>query len=187
MERKVHGVEALDISVERESFWKAAYEEHGPAVLGFLRSRTGSREDAEELLHETFVRAMKAGTADSSQKVRGYLFTTAHNLLRNRARRARVSPLIAAPDGVEYAADGAVEMRARLRSLCDRIAVMMADMSPAHQTAFALGVLERLPYRDIADRTGWSLSQVKVNIHRARRRAMAELEDFLPTTEEVRQ
>jgi len=182
----VHGATVLDISVERESFWKTAYEEHGPAILAFLRSRTGSREDAEELLHETFIRAMRTGNADSSESVRGYLFTTAHNLLRNRARRDRVSPLVPAPEGFDYPEDGAVEARARFRNLCERLATVMADMPPTYRTAFSLGVLEKRPYREIADRTGWSLSQVKVNIHRARRRAMSELGDFFSITREVR-
>ncbi len=172
------GVEA--VAHDRVTFWRSAYEEHGPAILAFLRARLAVRDDAEELLQETFLRAMRAevGIRDLS-RVRGYLFTTAHNLVKSHRRRARVSPLV--PDTAQGEAVGyeATDTHASLRELIDRIGRLLETMPDAHRQAFELGVLERMPYRDIADRTGWSLAQVKINVYRARRRVIAELGDRL--------
>jgi RNA polymerase sigma factor (sigma-70 family) len=45
-------------------FWVKAYEAHAPMVLGFLSRRLpASPGDAEDLLQETFVRAIRAQTA----------------------------------------------------------------------------------------------------------------------------
>ena len=45
-------------------------------------------------------------------------------------------------------------------------------MSEAERRAFTLAVLEQQPYGEVASRLGWSREQVKVYVHRARRRAI---------------
>lgn len=168
------------IGADQTAFWRGAYEQHGPSVLAFLRSRVGNRDDAEELLQETFVRAIRAGDKlRERDKVRGYLFSTAHNLVRNRARRQQAAPVIV--DSEKEIEDGELaDNRARLRSLCERLDTVLDTMSSEHRRAFELGVLEKLPYREIAERTGWTISQVKINIYRARRYVMTELTEYMP-------
>ncbi len=163
------------------AFWHEAYQLHGPSVLAFLRSRTRSRDDAEELLQETFVRVMRAGADLPDQgRARAYLFTTAHNLARNHWRRMRVSPLIAGGVETDVADTDTADTRARLRALFERLERLLEGLAPAHRTAFQLGVLDRLAYREIAERTGWSLAQVKINVYRARRKVVEGLGDLLP-------
>lgn len=169
-------------------FWKLAYQEHGPAVMAFLRSRLGSLEDAEELMQETFVRAMRAADRLRDRStVRGYLFTTAHNLLRDRFRRSKVSPIVAATASEFESSDGeATDTRARLGALVDRLSEVLDRLPEAQREAFKLGVLDRMPYREIAEMKGWTVSAVKVNVFRARKRVARELADYHPTEPEVR-
>jgi RNA polymerase sigma-70 factor (ECF subfamily) len=177
------GAAALTIGADQTAFWRGAYEQHGPSVLAFLRSRVGNRDDAEELLQETFVRAIRAGDRlREKDRVRGYLFTTAHNLIRNRARRLQAAPAIIDSDQ-EIADRELSDTRASLRSLCERLDAVLDTLSDEHRRAFELGVLEKLPYREISERTGWTLSQVKINIYRARRQVIAELTEYLPTAD----
>ncbi len=158
------------------AFWHEAYRTHGAEVMAFLRSRLGSVEDAEELLQETFVRAIRTRSdGDGIESVRSYLFTVAHNLVRNHYRRSAVSPLVAA-EMPEEAADGeAADGRARLRALVERLGDVLETLSVEHRQAFELAVLDRMAYRDVASRTGWSLSKVKINVYRARRRVIDAL------------
>ena len=168
------------------SFWRQAYEEHGPAVLAFLRSRVTAADDAEELMQETFVRAIRSAHGlREPERVRGYLFTTAHNLLRNHQQRSRVSPVVAAAPDHDVATADAADARARLRSVCDRLVAILETMSEAHRRAFELGVLDKMPYREIARLTGWTPAQVKVNVYRARKRAMDGLAEFFADRREA--
>ena len=172
---------------EASGFWRQAYEQHGPAVLAFLRSQARSREDAEDLLQETFVRAIRAGGGlRDSSKIRPYLFATAHNLLRNVHRRTAASPLVDASPTVDPEASDGADSRARVRLLLARLQALLEAMPPALRQAFELGIIEKVAYREIASRTGWSLAQVKVNVHRARRRAVEELAGLLPARPEGR-
>lgn len=72
------------------------YVEHAEAIFGFLARRT-SRDVADDLLAEVFVRACAAlpSYQDRGTPVRGWLITIAANLLRDRARRGheRVIPV----------------------------------------------------------------------------------------------
>jgi RNA polymerase sigma factor (sigma-70 family) len=114
-----------------------------------------------------------------SRKVRSYLFTTAHNLVRNHYRRSSVSPFVATEADLDVADTAGSDARARLRSLVDRLTEVLQSMPKAHRQAFELGVLDKLPYREIARQTGWTAGQVKINVYRARKRVIEELaEDF---------
>lgn len=181
------GVAAMAIGAGDSSFWQQAYEAHGGAVLAFLKSRSRSTEDAEELFQETFLRAMRAsGELRDRSRVRSFLFTTAANLLRNQARRERVSPLAATDELPETAAAATADGRALAAGLLEKLEEALRAMPEGHRRAFVLGVLERLPYRLIAERTGWSVATVKINVYRARQRVASELADFLPARGEER-
>ncbi|HVS12648.1 MAG TPA: sigma-70 family RNA polymerase sigma factor [Thermoanaerobaculia bacterium] len=170
------------------TFWQSAYRDHGPAVLAYLRSRM-RREDAEDLLQETFVRAIRASDSLRDQtKLRPYLLTIAHNLSINAGRRRRPQLFSEASEQqqvfLENRSDGAAspETRADLGRLEERLERAMEAMTPNLRTAFELAVLRQEPYKDVARKTGWSLAQVKVNVFRARQKAVAELRELLPAT-----
>lgn len=165
----------------RMPFWEDAYREHGPSLLSFLRRRLSGREEAEDLLQETFVRAIRApeGVRDTA-KTRSYLFTTAHHLLIDHLKRAPRSLSEAEEDRI---GDDVTRVRtdsgARVRELQERLALAMERMTAVERLAFEAAVLRHEPYAEIARRLGWSREQVKVNVFRARRRAMRELGDLM--------
>jgi RNA polymerase sigma-70 factor (ECF subfamily) len=162
--------------------WTAAYLEHGPLVLGYLRRRLGRREDAEDLLQETFARVLRSGaTPRDETKTRAYLLSTAHNLLVNHRRRrrdlvqsesdlGRVAPLEDAPDDAHP-----VPATVEFRDLCERVEEILATLPADQARAFRMGVLQRRPYREISAITGWSPSKVKVAVFRARKALIAAL------------
>ncbi|MEZ4648553.1 MAG: sigma-70 family RNA polymerase sigma factor [Candidatus Eisenbacteria bacterium] len=162
-------------------FWEAAYREHGPSILAFLRRRLPDGDDAEDLLQETFVRAIRApeGPRDPA-KTRSYLFTTARHLLIDQIRRSRVALSDAEAQRIdEDVSRVSPESGVRVRELRERLGVAMDRMTKPERQAFEAAVLRHEPYAEIAKRLGWSRVQVKVNVFRARRRAMQELGDLM--------
>lgn len=164
-------------------FWRAAYQSHAPAVLSFLQHRLGRREDAEDLLQETFVRAIRSGSFDGDN-LRAYLLRTAHNLWVNRRRRPQLvvpaagegeAPLAEVPAGA-----ASPEQEAAWSAFREELQRVLAGLSEPHRRAFELGALEQRSYGEIAQITGWSLPQVKVNLYRARKRVIDELREHFP-------
>ncbi|HVS64013.1 MAG TPA: sigma-70 family RNA polymerase sigma factor [Thermoanaerobaculia bacterium] len=173
-------------SIPISTFWQTAYRDHGPAVLAYLRSRV-RREDAEDLLQETFVRAIRAGDSLRDQtKLRPYLLTIAHNLSINAHRRKRPQLFSEASEEQQVLLEetpdrsASPETRADLGRLEERLDEAMESMTPNLRTAFELAVLRQEPYKVVARQTGWSIAQVKVNVFRARQKAIAQLRELLP-------
>jgi RNA polymerase sigma-70 factor (ECF subfamily) len=173
--------------VGESAFWMATYEEHGSAVMAFLASRTGRRDVAEDLLQETFVRAIRARPDQSDPgSMRSYLFTTAHHLLISRHRKRR--PLLfseVSEQGshtLEEMADPSAispESATDLARLEERLREVLETLPPDHRTAFEQAVLRQCPYPEIAREQGWTLGRVKSNVHRARKKVIAALGDLL--------
>lgn len=165
-------------------FWRAAYQAHGPAVLAFLRHRLGRKEDAEDLLQETFVRAIRSGSFQEGGNLRAYLMRIAHNLWVSWCRRPRlVTPLDDSQEemlGELPDAAASPEQEATWSDLRGKVGRVLEGLSGSHRRAFELGVLEQRSYSEICQITGWSLSQVKINIYRARKHVLAELRQDLP-------
>jgi len=172
--------------ISTRDYWHDVYEKHGPAILAYLINRTGKKQDAEDLLQETFVRAIKAsGSLREEGKLKSYLFSVAHNLMVNSFRKRReeslpvnedtnMDPFESIPDNLRLAPDE----EAMGSELNQRVHSTLETMSEKYKIAFQLGVLEGLTYNEIARNTGWSLPQVKINIHRARKQMINELSTF---------
>jgi len=179
-------------SMISESFWHDAYDEHGGAIFAFLASRLSRREEAEDILHETFVRAIGARTAVRDlDRIRSYLFAIANNLLVNRYRRR--PPLLFGelesddkPLEIEDRSVVSPEDTSVLAALQRRLEMAITALPESHRRAFVLAVVEQRPYREVAETEGWSPVQVRVNVHRARKQLLAELADILRPPEEVR-
>ena len=174
------------VSAAQDTFWHSTYQAHGPAVLAFLASRLGRRDLAEDLLQETFVRAIRAqGNLRDVSKIRSYLFSTAHRLMLNQARRQK--PLLFSEmvrddkDTIEPASDGSrsPDETTDLHRAEQRLRAVVEAMSPALRRAFRAAVLEQKPYAEIAAEQGWTEGQVRVNVCRARKKAIAEMRDLL--------
>src|SRR5512143_743674 len=71
---------------------RALYDEHGGALLRYLRGLTGRAELAEDLLQETFVQAMKGlDRLREAASPRAWLFSIARHLGLNALQRRRAT------------------------------------------------------------------------------------------------
>ncbi|HRX86702.1 MAG TPA: sigma-70 family RNA polymerase sigma factor [Phycisphaerae bacterium] len=82
----------------------AAYDRiidaYGPRLHGYLYRLTGSREDAEDLLQEVFLRVVRTiDDYNHDGRFSAWMFRIATNLVRDRARRAGRAPRIARLSG----------------------------------------------------------------------------------------
>jgi RNA polymerase sigma factor (sigma-70 family) len=177
------------VSGERpEEVWRAAWEAERGALLGFLRRQVRDRETAEDLLQETFVRAIRSGRIEERTSLRSYLFTIAQNLLADHWRKR--FRLVAQPgagaragetaeeDALERLPDlrsESPEARTARRGLEQRVRAALALLPDSYRAAFRMAALEQCSYREVGEAMGWSLGQVRINVHRARKRLIAEL------------
>ncbi|MCH7813026.1 MAG: sigma-70 family RNA polymerase sigma factor, partial [Planctomycetes bacterium] len=81
-------------------------ERYGRRLFGYLYRLTGSRDDADDLLQEVFVRLVRTiGSYQHDGRFEGWLFRIATNLARDRIRRIRRAPAVMSLDTDQGAGD----------------------------------------------------------------------------------
>src|SRR5688500_7450718 len=147
----------------------AIVERHAQALARYA-SNLGAREDVEELVQDTFVRAF--GAIDSfrgDSSLRTWLFTIERRLVIDRARATRRRGLQVVIDESDVVTSGdaleemvAMETEGRIRTAVERL-------SPTQREVFTLRVAEGLSYREIAGLAGTTEGAARVHYHNALR------------------
>ena len=113
----------------RDDDFERLYAAEAQGLFGFLVYRTGDRALAEDLLADTFERALRSRKRYDRRRgpAKAWLYTIALNLLRDHARRAAAAERAlerAGPAAASVDALAAVEARddgpARARASCRR-------------------------------------------------------------------
>ena len=170
-----HGEDAIDAAlIER---WQSGDERaatelvarHAPSLARFA-ANLGARDDVEELVQDTFVRAF--GSLDAfrgESSLRTWLFTIERRLLLDRRRsekRRRETIGVEEHEAVSGydALDGVVaaETEQRVREAIERL-------TPTQREVFTLRVSEGLSYKEIAEVVGSTEGAARVHYHNAMR------------------
>ncbi len=145
-------------------------------LMSFFLRRTGSRQDAEDLTQEVFLRILRREVEPSGEYAELFIFKVAANLLRDRARQAgsrrrndhvRLDPLDPPPGDPALIEDLGPErvllsqeaLAAALRAL-DQLGERTRDI-------FVLYRLEKMKQREIAAPCGLAVSSVEKYVARA--------------------
>jgi RNA polymerase sigma-70 factor, ECF subfamily len=146
-------------------------------LLHFLTRRVGSRQDAEDLVQETFLAAYRnLGRYESAWRFSTWLFTIANRLAISSRRRRRLpsgasgqlAGVVRASDPLANAQDA--EMRSTLWDAVQEI------LDPDAFTAVWLSYVESMPADDIGRVLGRNANAVRILLHRARARLAERLE-----------
>lgn len=154
-------------------------------VLHFLTRRTRSREDAEDLTQEAFVRAYEnLGRYNVRWRFSTWIFTIAQRLAASHVRRRRpTDQSIELSDTTDAAAQpaqrlAAIESRQRLWDIAAEA------LDETKFTAMWLHYVEEMTAAEVGHVLGRSRVAVKTMLHRARKQLKPALaddsEDFLP-------
>jgi RNA polymerase sigma-70 factor, ECF subfamily len=154
-----------------ERLLRTLYTEHGGALLGYVEGLTGGdRQQAEDVVQETLLRAWRNAERLESDRARPWLFTVARNIAidRARARRSRIADApaevieaVPAPDDLDSALL-AWQIADALRSLSpDHRCVIVEVYYRGHSVAEASAVLG-VPRGTVQSRTYYALRALRV-------------------------
>ena len=143
---------------------------YSQAVRRFFSRRLRDGADVEDLTQEVFARLLKRAELGEIANIEGYLFHTAANLLRERARKAARRPGDDPgldPDLTESVEDFSPERILLGREAYARMVEALQELPERARTIFVLNRFEELSAAQIARRLGVSVSTVEKDMMRA--------------------
>ena len=143
------------------------FREHNRMLVGYLRSRLGSEQEAKEVAQEAYVRVLQLHEPGAPGLLRAYLFKTAANLAVDRLRHRRVrqrseeQPQLFEelnPTGGELD-DPAEQLLAREQA--DQLLRILQELPAKCQQVMNLHRFEGASQRDVSMRLGISERMVR--------------------------
>lgn len=151
--------------------WDDLFARYEAMAVAFARGLTGDAETARDLFQEaaraTYERAQSGETVfENARHARNYLFRALRNLAADAHERRRRGPVSL---GEEPAASGgSTADRVAARESADRrseaLRAAFATLPASEQEALSLRYLQGLAYKDVAARTGLSISTLQARV-----------------------
>src|SRR5260370_3575870 len=151
---------------------------HKDAVVNYLTRLTGSRDRAEDLGQETFLRLFRSAAGYVEQGyLRAYLFRIATNLVRSQERRERRQRLLLPLLGGEPDRSEATAHAGLLRQEMQReLNAAVARLPLRYRVPLVLHEIEGWSYAGIAVELDCREGTIKSRIHRRRQSLKRQLE-----------
>lgn len=164
----------------RDEDFEALYAAHAQALFGFLAYRTGDRGLAEDLLSDTFEKALRGRRGFDRRKAseKTWLYSIALNTLRDHIRRHQaegraMERSVAVPDAdTDPFSD--IEHR-------DQVTRALAVLSTEEREAVALRFGADMTLPEMARVLGLELTTVEGRVYRALRKLRGEITDTART------
>jgi RNA polymerase sigma-70 factor (ECF subfamily) len=159
-------------AADRLPCFSRAWDAHARELSGWLRFHLGRQEEADDLLQDVFLKALRQGKAFCAvENPRAWLFQVARHALVDRLRTARPScPL---PDDLPMPED---DVPAAVDLLTQCLPRVLSELAAADRLAIECCDIEGHSQQVLADRLGITLSGAKSRLQRARQRLRARLE-----------
>jgi RNA polymerase sigma factor (sigma-70 family) len=158
--------------------WKAIYDEHAPALLGYLRARRA--DQPEDVLGEVMLQIVRdlPSFDGGKHEFRAWAFTIAHHRLLDERRRSARRPAdpMPAPELERLGPLGDTEEDAQRALSAERVGRILAQLSPDQQNVILLRVLGELSIEQVAEVLGKTPGAVKALQHRGFEAIRGEIE-----------
>lgn len=138
--------------------------------MAYLIRRSGDYQLACDIMHESFIRIYEKYTAENFTPQ--LLYTIGRNLALDSIRKRKKNPSSIEVDDQPVDSQ---EHYLMVRDEYRRVLVAMRHLEDDERDLLSLVVSSEMSYRELAQLTGISEANVKVKIHRARKKLRAYL------------
>ena len=169
----VEDARARDLAFQMdEDLFRAFYERTSRGLAGYLVRLCGDRQQAADLLQETYYRFLRSeAVLENDAHRRNYLYRIATNLVRDTKRTARpvFDTAVEVDDVAARDTHGNTEARQDVRRA-------LGKLKPRERAMLWLAYANGSSHAEIADVLGLKTGSIKLLLFRARRKMAAALQ-----------
>lgn len=158
--------------------WENIVSQNFRLVYGIALKLTGNTPDAEDLTHDTFIRAFKGIANYHPQNFEGWLRRITTNLFLDRMRRRQKIRMDSLSDAVAdrlHSNESLPETVLGDTNFEADIDRALADLGPEFRAVVELRDIQQLSYEQVSQVLGIKLGTVQSRLHRARKHLRAAL------------
>ncbi|MDL4839656.1 RNA polymerase sigma factor [Aquibacillus rhizosphaerae] len=147
------------------------FERYQLPLFRYLYLMSRNRETAEELLQETFYRAMISLQVEDILQARAWIFKVARNLYIDWTRKAKSEQRMVERIQLEFNSNSTIgnpEQKLDEKTRQQELEEVMSLLPERMQTILYLREVQGFSYKELASAMNLSDSQVKVTLHRAK-------------------
>ncbi|WP_268744584.1 MULTISPECIES: RNA polymerase sigma factor [Sediminibacillus] len=149
------------------------FEKYRLPLFRYLMQMSRNRETAEELLQETFYRAMISLKVKNMVQAKAWLFKVARNLYIDQARKSESENKMIEKLKKDYQPSsklGNPQQQLESKNRQEELEHILAKLPERMQTIIYLREIQGFSYKELATAMDLSDSQVKTTLHRARQK-----------------
>lgn len=167
-----------DHSLCKESVYNAVYREQAEKLRNILYYKCGDLSQAEDLVHESFIKLWNRCAEVLYDKVGGFLYTVANNLFLDQVRSKKVSmnfekTLVPQTDSKDP------YYQLRSDEFQQHVEDAIASLPEGQREAFLMNRIDKLTYKEIALQLDISQTAVEKRISKA----LTKLQDLIKELE----
>ena len=149
-----------------QQLFKQLFDQYYEAIRNFLFYKSGDLTLSEDLTQEAFLILWKKRSNINPDKAKSYLYTIANNLFLNEIKHQKVVFKFQ-QQPVSNTFKETPQFQMEEEEFKDRLMNAINDLPEKNRVVFLMNRIEKLTYKEIADRLDLSVKEVKKRMHKA--------------------
>ena len=174
---RIQGKAVKEDHLSDNSLPAVLYEKHAPALLSLCLRYCGNIQDAEDVLHEGFIKIIRnlqnfkdKGKGSFEGWMRKIMVNTALNYIRDHAKERKFLDIDPISDKIDFGNEDEDNHFVELAEKVDSQVVMemICELPPGYRTVFNMYVFESYSHKEIAQILNCSENTSKSQLSKAR-------------------
>lgn len=153
------------------------YAQHATEVRNYMYYKCGDLDQAEDYMHEAFTRLWEKCATVAVDMVKGFLFTVSKRLFIDKVRSQQVSLKFNKQQNTDIDAEDPY-FHLRTQEFQQQLEEVISKLPDGQREAFLLNRIDKLTYKEIAERLEISQTAVEKRISKALLKLKAEIDEF---------
>lgn len=150
-----------------ETVYDETFHKVAPLLRNFLLYKTGSEQEAEDLVQDAFLKLWDNCAKVAPEMARRWVFRVAENLFLNKVEHSKVVLKFQRRSAREEPTVSSPQDLLEEKEFKDKLDRAIAGLPPGAREVFILNRIDGKKYKEIAEMLGISVKAVEKRMHRA--------------------